>query len=119
MKVIEAGVVAMVSALLAFILMVGVDDCTATKPFGNNTVTARVYIITEWWLLIQNVYVSLSVAYLMTVVFLEWPEDCSRKVILGNKKKHRRFIKDLLGSHIEDQERFSFHLVLSINFLST
>ncbi|XP_071173086.1 H(+)/Cl(-) exchange transporter 7-like isoform X3 [Mytilus edulis] len=43
LKVIEAGVVAMVSALLAFILMVVVDDCTATKPFGNNTVTARMH----------------------------------------------------------------------------
>ncbi|CAC5383919.1 CLCN7 [Mytilus coruscus] len=43
LKVIEAGVVAMVSALLAFILMVGVDDCTATKPFGNTTVTARMH----------------------------------------------------------------------------
>lgn len=78
---IEAGVVAMVSALLAFILMVVVDDCTATKPFGNNTVTARVYIITDYCIFIQNVYVSAYIAYFMTIVFLESP--VSEKVILG------------------------------------
>ena len=42
MKVMEAGFVAVITALMAFILMIGIDDCTSTKPFGNHTITSKV-----------------------------------------------------------------------------
>jgi hypothetical protein len=42
LKVMEAGFVAVVTALMAFILMIGIDDCTSTKPFGNHTITSKV-----------------------------------------------------------------------------
>lgn len=43
LKVLEAGFVAVITALMAFILMIGIDDCTATKPFGNHTITSKLY----------------------------------------------------------------------------
>lgn len=41
-KIIEAGLVAMVSAAVAFGLMVGINDCTDKAPFDSHAVTAAV-----------------------------------------------------------------------------
>lgn len=44
-KIIEAGLVAVVSAAVAFGLMVGINECTDKAPFDSHAVTASVGVV--------------------------------------------------------------------------
>lgn len=51
-KIIEAGLVAVVSAAVAFGLMVGINDCTDKAPFDSHAVTASVSLVSYGYLLV-------------------------------------------------------------------
>lgn len=51
-KIIEAGLVAVVSAAVAFGLMVGINECTDKAPFDSHAVTASVSLVSYGYLLV-------------------------------------------------------------------
>ncbi|XP_062566796.1 H(+)/Cl(-) exchange transporter 7-like isoform X2 [Saccostrea cucullata] len=67
-KIVEAGLVAVVSAAVAFGLMVGVNECTDKAPFDSHAVTASVYCS-------DKSHNSLSTLFLTT------PEGCLKALL--------------------------------------
>ncbi|XP_061198262.1 H(+)/Cl(-) exchange transporter 7-like isoform X3 [Saccostrea echinata] len=74
-KIIEAGLVAVVSAAVAFGLMVGVNECTDKAPFDSHAVTASVYCS-------DKKHNSLSTLFLTT------PEGCLKALLHDPFESH-------------------------------
>lgn len=74
-KIIEAGLVAVVSAAVAFGLMVGINECTDKAPFDSHAVTASVYCT-------DKKYNGLSTLFLTT------PEGCLKALLHDPFESH-------------------------------
>ncbi|XP_056008737.1 H(+)/Cl(-) exchange transporter 7-like isoform X5 [Ostrea edulis] len=74
-KVVEAGLVAVVSAAVAFGLLVGINDCTDKAPFDSHAVTAAVYCT-------DKKHNSLSTLFLTT------PEGCLKALLHDPFESH-------------------------------
>ncbi|KAK3085494.1 hypothetical protein FSP39_004173 [Pinctada imbricata] len=68
-KVVEAGVVSVVSAAIAFGLLVGINDCTTEHPSDHHAVTSKLYCKGE------GEHNSLSTLFLTT------PEGCLKALL--------------------------------------
>lgn len=74
-KIIEAGLVAVVSAAVAFGLMVGINECTDKAPFDSHAVTASVFCT-------DKKYNGLSTLFLTT------PEGCLKALLHDPFESH-------------------------------
>lgn len=67
-KVLEAGVVAMVSAVVGFVLMYATNECTSVSPYDDHAITAKLHCE-------EGKYNSMSLLFLTT------PEGCLKALL--------------------------------------